>query len=114
MLYEVITLPVCKLSLATGFSSVRWGVCWRGNSNPKSKRTLRWLVFGSSTYDLVCLRRLNPRRLNFIFDLGLELDGQGSGNGILERSRRPSNQAAEVMAFIKKGTLGGTRRNNFV
>ncbi|MFZ3207796.1 MAG: hypothetical protein WA140_03055, partial [Geobacteraceae bacterium] len=34
-------------------------------------RYLRWLVFGSSTYVVVRLRRLNPRRLDFILDLKL-------------------------------------------
>jgi hypothetical protein len=42
-------------------------------SNSKSKRHLRWLVFGSSTYYTVRLRRLNPRRLDVIFDLKPEL-----------------------------------------
>jgi hypothetical protein len=43
-----------------------------GNSNFKSKRHLRWLVFGSSTYLPVRFRRLNPRRLDVIFDLKSE------------------------------------------
>ena len=42
-------------------------------SNSKSRRYLRWLVFGSSTYVIVRLRRLNPRRLDFILDLKLVL-----------------------------------------
>src|SRR5450631_802988 len=42
-------------------------------SNSKSKRYLRWLVFGSSTNCRVRLRRLIPRRLDFIFDLKPEL-----------------------------------------
>jgi hypothetical protein len=39
------------------------------HSDSKSRRYLRWLVFGSSTYSAVRLRRLNPRRLDFILDL---------------------------------------------
>jgi len=39
------------------------------------KCTLRWLVFGSSTYAGVCPRRLNPRRIDSIFDLEMELIG---------------------------------------
>jgi hypothetical protein len=39
------------------------------DSNPKSRRYLRWLVFGSSTYEIVRLRRLIPCRLDFILDL---------------------------------------------
>jgi competence protein ComEA len=48
----------------------------RSNSNSKSRRYLCWLVFGSSTYVVVRLRRLNPRRLDFILDL--ELDKLGT------------------------------------
>jgi hypothetical protein len=42
-------------------------------TNSNSRRYLRWLVFGSSTYEVVRLRRLNPRRLGFILDLKLVL-----------------------------------------
>jgi hypothetical protein len=48
------------------------GAGFLSNTNSKSRRYLRWLVFGSSTYVLVRLRRLNPRRLDFILDLNLE------------------------------------------
>jgi hypothetical protein len=41
------------------------------NTGSKSRRYLRWLVFGSSTYYYVRLRRLNPRRLDIILDLKL-------------------------------------------
>ena len=51
-------------------------------TNSKSRRYLRWLGFGSSTYGVVRLRRLNPRRLDFILDLKLELHQKEPGRNI--------------------------------
>jgi len=42
------------------------------DSYSKSKRHLCWLVFGSSAYYSVRLRRLDPRCLDVIFDLKQE------------------------------------------
>jgi len=39
-------------------------------------RTLHWLVFGFSKYNLPCPLRLNPRRLDFSFELETELQNR--------------------------------------
>jgi hypothetical protein len=68
-----------------------WTVCGdRQNpssyTNSKSRRYLRWFVFGSSTYENVRLSRLNSRRLDFILDLEsvlrVETGGQLEKNAV--------------------------------
>ena len=61
------TIPIFWNRNEFGLLKSMWGYY----SNSKSRRYLRRLVFGSSTYYLVRLRRLNPRRLDFILDLKL-------------------------------------------
>jgi hypothetical protein len=86
------------------------------NSNSKSKRHLRWLVFGSSTYDTVRLRCLNPRRLDVIFDLKPESDFVCFGSVIVELKalqQLSGVEEAQIINYLKASGISRGLLINF-
>jgi len=83
------SLRLCVSALRQVFVGLALHSSYIPYTNSKSTRYLRWLVFGSSTYVVVRLRRLNPRRLDFILDLILVLRLPMEQKKIYEKSQEP-------------------------
>jgi hypothetical protein len=71
------------------------------NSNSKSKRHLRWLVFLLLNVLPVRLRRLDPRRLDVIFDLKPEEERKRKGRDKIARPflfpyMKPANLTLQI------------------